>query len=254
MILVKSHSFLLVFVVLETVHSKLTCSHNVTECMTKAAQNVYNSLVAGVKDLTEPIDPLHLDKIDADLPGFKYQVTNVTMNGLRDCTVELFKSDEISFNFELDLHCPNLVFTYHYKAKGVILTSVEFDGQGFANVAVDDYYIKIKGKFKKFISVKDQKLYTSIISHFIETDLKGKIKFETDEEINPDKTKSDLAKIAINENYKDTDVLLRTPFLENFITLFVQNLNTYLANFSIDELLPQKEKKSILNIRGTPLV
>lgn len=71
---------------------KLSCGLNVTDCLTKGAQNVYKSLVVGVKDLNiEPIDPLHLDKADAEFPGLKYQVTNVTMTGLRDCTVELFK-------------------------------------------------------------------------------------------------------------------------------------------------------------------
>lgn len=53
----------------------------------------------------------------------------------------------------------------------------------------DDYYIRIKGKFKKFISEKDQKSHISVVSHFIETDLKGTLKFKCDELIHPDKVK-----------------------------------------------------------------
>lgn len=70
---------------------KSTCSHNITECMTIGARNVYSSLVAGIKDVTEPIDPMHIDKIDADFPRLKYHITNATLNGLKNCAVESFK-------------------------------------------------------------------------------------------------------------------------------------------------------------------
>lgn len=56
-------------------------------CVTEGGFNVFKNVVNGVEGLIEPLDPLSIDKIEGEMEDVKYKLTNITMRGLKNCTV-----------------------------------------------------------------------------------------------------------------------------------------------------------------------
>lgn len=56
-------------------------------CVTKGGLNVFKTVVNGVKGLIEPLDPLYIESIEGEMENVKYKLTNITMRGLKHCTV-----------------------------------------------------------------------------------------------------------------------------------------------------------------------
>lgn len=55
--------------------------------MTKGGFNVFKTVVNGVEGLIEPLDPLHIESIEGEMENVKYKLNNITMRGLKSCTV-----------------------------------------------------------------------------------------------------------------------------------------------------------------------
>lgn len=72
-----------------TILGKL-CDFTDEKCITSSAQRIYPKWVAGIPGV-KPSDPLHVDRIEANLPKLKFIITDGTLTGMKDCKVDSVK-------------------------------------------------------------------------------------------------------------------------------------------------------------------
>lgn len=83
--------WLLAFIHMSCVLGKKICVLEDLDCVTRGGFDIYKNVVRGVKGLLKPIDPLNINEIDRDTHSMKYKLTNITLKGLKSCTVTKLK-------------------------------------------------------------------------------------------------------------------------------------------------------------------
>uniref|UniRef100_A0A2A4JEP9 Uncharacterized protein n=1 Tax=Heliothis virescens TaxID=7102 RepID=A0A2A4JEP9_HELVI len=125
------------------------CLHTDNECITKSIKDhVYEKFVRGL-DGVESSDPLHLDKIDVDLPNLK-----LIQDGGSLVTYELL--------------CPRLVIKSDYEMKGAI-DGVTAEGKDTCEITYYNYHINITGNYEKTVDEKG-KHHFNIIEFWLTLD------------------------------------------------------------------------------------
>ncbi|CAB3237749.1 unnamed protein product [Arctia plantaginis] len=200
-------------------------------CLLRGAKNTFKSLVE-----TNHVDPLHVDKITGSIDTFKYEITNSTLSGLKNCEVLVAKYDLEKKTYEIHLQCPALIFDYYYEVEGTLGTT-SLNGKGLAAIIIDNYILKFKGIYSKSISEKDQKPRITIQNNNLDATLKGKVAFESKYLISGNKDKVEIAIEYFNSRPEESEKLFRTYILEKYVPILEKEVNTYLSTITLDELI-----------------
>ncbi|XP_026743414.1 uncharacterized protein LOC113505097 [Trichoplusia ni] len=226
-----------IFVALLCVNSVLckTCEFKDSECVVRWANSLYPSFIKGA-GIIKPSDPLYSDIIEADLPTFKYTLKNAELTGLKDCHVSKLDFDEDSMTYIYFLQCPRVVITADHEAKGDIV-GFSIDIKGKVTIIGEDYMYNFTGKVESRTGT-DGKKYIQMKTHDINARANGKL--EIDFKNDYDASTSDFATVQkfLNENWKDIDEQLRKPTVDNFMDLFLDNVNAYLDLVPFEPIVP----------------
>ena len=64
------------------------CESDDVECLSNSAkERVFPKLLPGIPGV-DPSEPLHLPRLKIELPNLKYSLLNLTLTGVKDCTIK----------------------------------------------------------------------------------------------------------------------------------------------------------------------
>ncbi|VVD01868.1 unnamed protein product [Leptidea sinapis] len=103
------------------------------KCLKESAQAILPTFALGMPEYKmHSLDPLMIDKVDADNPNLKFKLTNLKISGLKDCVVK--KHDADKSKIFLNLLC-NVGIEGHYDMKGqIIILPMEGNGKIEADI------------------------------------------------------------------------------------------------------------------------
>ncbi|KAJ8723227.1 hypothetical protein PYW08_003139 [Mythimna loreyi] len=217
---------------------KLTlCKRDDSVCLTKTANVIYKQAIQGVRELNlENLDPMHQDKIQGDLTGIKYELTNTTIKGSKDCDVLNMKLDLQKSKLHFDMSCPYFEMFGFYDISGKIL-SIPITGNGDFRIQCKEYYIKFNAD-TKISQRKDGKKYISMKSYQVFSELKGGMVSNLTNLFNG-KQKELAEKVLqfVNKNWKPVADELQAPVFSANVKKLLKNFNKYLKSVPLDQIL-----------------
>ncbi|VVD01867.1 unnamed protein product [Leptidea sinapis] len=108
---------------------------NDLKCLKESAQAILPTFALGMPEYKmHSLDPLMIDKVDADNPNLKFKLTNLKISGLKDCVVKKLEHDADKSKIFLNLLC-NVGIEGHYDMKGqIIILPMEGNGKIEADI------------------------------------------------------------------------------------------------------------------------
>ncbi|CAB3246706.1 unnamed protein product [Arctia plantaginis] len=222
-----------------TVPCKKICILNNRKCVTSGGYDVYKTVVNGVKGLNAPLDPLHIEKIEGVLENVKYKLTNITLKGLKGCTVTKLKLNVTSTKYGQYLHCPKLISHFRFEAQGNTKKPV-LRGKGTATVAAYNYDILNYGLYSVFVN-DDHRPHFFIVTQHSKTNLKGKLEFAITNAHLIDTNKVNETVKYMNDRWRGTEKFLHAPIVQKAMTILVYSIDKYSHKRTMGELLPEKK-------------
>ncbi|CAB3245066.1 unnamed protein product [Arctia plantaginis] len=231
--------FVLGLVLLNSVHtrSNKVCDFKDVRCLTNGANNNLKKMILGIKGVVESSDPLHLPECEGEMKTekvLKYKIKNGTLSGMKSCRYTYHKMFAEDSTYRTEFLCDQLVLSHYFEAKGYI-GPVEIDGQGYLDLTLNNYVLKFNGEFGQFISEKDQKPHWTIKTCHYGFEPRGKVEVDIKSAVHSDKAKSDLAKAYLQQHPNLLEEAARYPVLENYMKIFIKNLDTQLRATPADE-------------------
>ncbi|CAB3246728.1 unnamed protein product [Arctia plantaginis] len=218
---------------------KKICILSDPKCVTKGGYVVYKTVVHGVKDLMiEPLDPLHIKSIDGTLENVKYKLTNITLKGLKDCTVTKLTLNATSNKYGQYLNCPKLVSRFCFEAQENTKKPV-LSGKGTATVAAYNYDILNYGLYSVFVN-EDHRPHFFVITQDSKTNLKGKLEFAiTNTHVTSTNKVNETVKY-MNHNWRRTEKFLHKPIVKRAMKILISKIDVYIRKFTMGEVLPER--------------
>ncbi|CAB3245068.1 unnamed protein product [Arctia plantaginis] len=236
--------FVLKLILLNSVYSNKVCDYKDVKCQTIGANKTFKNVILGVTGVIEPSDPIYLPDCEGEMiteKVLKYKIRNGTLSGMSSCRFTYHKLNGEDSTYRSVLLCDQLVLSHYFEAKGYI-GPVEIDGQGYLDLTLNDYVIKFSGKFEEFTSEIDKQLHYHIKTCHYGFEPRGEVEVDIKSPLHSDKTKSDLAKAYLKEHPSKLEEGAHSPVLENYMKIFIKNLDTYLGAVPADVVLPAAKK------------
>ncbi|CAB3245061.1 unnamed protein product [Arctia plantaginis] len=213
-------------------------AHKIVLDYTNCISKNHAIFINGIENSVKSSDPLEVDIIHLDLPGFEYILKNAKLTGLKDCAVTKLRINKEELTFEYNLECKKIEANGQYKLKGRF-GDTYVEGEGNVTVTTGLYIIKFRGNSEKIVH-DDKMVYSHIKNFQLDFDAKENLKFNFTNLYGGDKKKSDAFHKLINENWRFTDKELRSAVLTKFMDVFIDHLNDYLKVWPIAKVFPTK--------------
>ncbi|CAB3246722.1 unnamed protein product [Arctia plantaginis] len=216
---------------------KKICVLDNLECVTRGGFDVYKNVVKGVKGLLKPIDPLYINEIDGVIESVKYKLTNITMKGLKDCTVTKLKLNVTDSTFKQYLSCPKLMSHFHFKADENS-NSPALRLKYYATITAYDYDILNLGKYSVFVKAHENRPHFFILNHQTKTHIKGKLVFELSDGCVMDSRIANETETYMNQHWKETEHSLHSYIVKKAMDILINNIDIYIRAYDMGEVLP----------------
>ncbi|CAB3257473.1 unnamed protein product [Arctia plantaginis] len=228
--------------------SKKVCILDNVNCVTSGGFDVYKAVVNGVQGLIAPLDPLHIEKIEGVLENVKYKLTNITMEGLKNCTVTKLTLNATANKYDQYLHCPKLVSHFYFEARENTHKPV-LRGKGTATIAAYDYDILNYGLYSVFVN-EDHRPHFFIITQDSKTNLKGKLAFGITNAnlINTNKVNETVK--YMNDRWRQTENFLHKPIVKRAMKILFNKIDIYIRKYTMGEVLPDKNDTLCENLEN----
>ncbi|XP_026733886.1 circadian clock-controlled protein-like [Trichoplusia ni] len=209
-----------------------TCPGLKSDCLKKTIEDTLPHFAKGIPELgIAPIDPLAEDHVKLILPGgFKVELHNGTMTGLRKCDIESVSYANNEAN--MLMHC-NLTIKGVYKASGRILI-VSINGDGDAKIKIKKLKLVAKIKFQD--KERDGVIYHEAKDLKIEHEYGDKVIFSLTNLFQGNPELSEAVLQFLNQNWKQIAEEFGQPLVDRLVSIVSKIITKFFTVVPKDEL------------------
>ncbi|XP_049872588.1 circadian clock-controlled protein daywake-like [Pectinophora gossypiella] len=211
------------------------CHASDSKCAKEAAQAAIPIYTAGLPDLgVAPLDPLKIDKLDASTQGLKLTLTDVTVTGLKGCTVKKLQRDAAKWKLFVKVLCDiNLEGTYDMDGNLLVLP---IQGNGPVHVKLRQIQITAEIDFEEKTQ-KDGQVHWHAkgFKHSYELKEKADVVFEN--LFNGNEVLGRAARELIASNGNDIITEVGPPVIKKVITKLRDNINSFFRKVPVEDLV-----------------
>nr|XP_026496357.1 circadian clock-controlled protein-like [Vanessa tameamea] len=207
-------------------------------CVDKSIKGAIPKILVGIPELgVESSDPIFVDQIDGNLSIIKYKFFNTTITGFKNCEISNFKLNEDITAIKYDLNCPKISLIGKYEVSGRLIV-LPVEGSGDFQLITGKYSLHVDSELKKGTG-SDGKTHISIKNFKLKSKALSPIKFDFKNLFNGQKDLSDAVHKFANENWFEVSELVQEPTWNACIKKVTTNVNKYLKNVALEDIVLQ---------------
>ncbi|CAG4930524.1 unnamed protein product [Colias eurytheme] len=200
------------------------CNASDGKCLKSVTQESIGKFAAGLPDIgIEPLDPVVLDKVDASSPNLKLILTDIKVEGLKDCIAKKIERDVEHKKLMVTLQC-SIDLNGHYDMNGRLLF-LPIEGNGKLTVKLNKAIFKVVGELSDI--TKDGKVYWNIKTwdHAYKLQEKSSVVFEN--LFNGNEALSQAAEQVIKDNGNEIIDEVGKPVIKAILTKVVDAVQQF---------------------------
>ncbi|CAH2084590.1 unnamed protein product [Euphydryas editha] len=216
-----------------------------TPCMLTDVACIENSLNTALPQIFEGIPKLGIESSDPDfnkiieinVPNLKIQLFNTTLIGLKTCKLSNLRFNSDLTHLSTDINCPEgeLKATGQYDMKGRIGT-LHMEGNGDYEFFAGQFLLNLECEIEK-VKRNDGKTQMFLKNYKFVAKPLTKIDFAFQNLFNGREDLAEAVRKFARENWKAIAELVQDPIWDAAFTDVFKNINKYLENVTLEEVL-----------------
>ncbi|XP_050674657.1 juvenile hormone-binding protein-like [Leptidea sinapis] len=212
------------------------CKVGDKKCLKESAQAFLPTFALGMPEYKmHSLDPLTIDKVDADNPNLKLKLTNLKVSGLKDCVVKKLEHDADKSKIFLNLLC-NVGIEGHYDMKGQIII-LPMEGNGKIEADIKKILIKVEANLSEI--EKGGTKYWNIKSWDHSFELKDKSMIQFENLFNGNKDLAKAAEDVMKESGNDVIQEVGPPVIKSIASKVVECAQRFFHAVPLNDLVLQ---------------
>ncbi|XP_050679017.1 protein takeout-like [Leptidea sinapis] len=210
------------------------CEGKDKKCLKESAQTLLPIFALGIPEYkTHSLDPLSLDKVDADNSNLKFQLTNLKVTGLKDCEVKQLERDLEKSKIFVNVLC-SVGLDGHYDMKGRILI-LPIEGNGKVEANIKNILIKVDVNVSETQKGTHKYWHIESWNHSFEPKGKSSIKFEN--LFNGNKALGQAAEDAMKGNGNEIIKEIGPPVIKSITAKVVESVQRFFHAVPLNDLV-----------------
>ncbi|CAH0399875.1 unnamed protein product [Chilo suppressalis] len=210
------------------------CQASDSSCIKQSAQALLPLLAKGkLAPELRTLDPLHIEKIDATQQNLQLIARDITVKGLKECTVDSISRDGAKSKLNVNILC-TVVVEGEYDVKGKILV-LKLDGQGHLIVKLTKVLMSVEADLEEI--EKSGKKYWNIKNWDSSYTIKEKANIELTNLFNGSEELTQAIRDVFGASANEIVTEIGPPIIKAITTEVVNTVNDFFHLTPIDELV-----------------